>query len=280
MNASSTSYGQSYLSGFINLLVVVIALVIFYYSFQFFFGGATQGSSMVESGKITANQGVKIYANQAQIYEGGEYSVNMWLYISGWKTNQGTRKHVFELGGLNFATLLVALGAYKNSLSVRVSTKGNSGVDASGNDASGNNMPQAQGQGGEVLLDASTMANFFKPLSMDDGLLNVQPTCDIEEIDLQRWTQVTVVINGRTCDVYIDGKLARSCVLPHFYKVDPTGQSVKLVDRAGFDGYVSQVNTFNYVLTPNVIYQSYMAGPSGSNLDAWVFFKSFFAPPS
>jgi hypothetical protein len=76
----------------------------------------------------------------------------------------------------------------------------------------------------------------------------------------------------------MDGKLARSCVLPHFYKVDPTGHSVKLVDRAGFDGYVSQVNTFNYALTPNVIYQSYMAGPSGSNLDAWAYFKSFFVP--
>jgi len=280
MNASSTGYGQSYLSGFINLLVVVIALVIFYYSFQFFFGGATQSSSMVESGKITANQGVKIYANQAQIYEGGEYSVNMWLYISGWKTNQGTRKHVFELGGSNFSTLLVALGAYKNSLSVRVSTKGNSGVDASGNDASGNRMMHTQGQGGEVLLDTATLTSFFKPLSMDDGLLNVQPSCDIEEIDLQRWTQVTIVINGRTCDVYMDGKLARSCVLPHFYKVDPTGHSVKLVDRAGFDGYLSQVNTFNYALTPNVIYQLYMSGPSGSNLDAWEYFKSFFKSAS
>jgi hypothetical protein len=284
MNASSTSYGQSYMSGFINLLVVVIALVIFYYSFQFFFGEATQSSYTVEPGKLTANQGVKIYANQAQIYEGGEYSVNMWLYISGWKTNQGTRKHVFELGGSNFSTLLVALGAYKNSLSVRVSTKGNSGVDASGNDASGNKMPhaqgQGQGQGGEVLLDAATLSSFFKPLSMDDGLLNVQPSCDIEEIDLQRWTQVSVVINGRTCDVYMDGKLARSCVLPHFYKVDPTGQSVKLIDRAGFDGYISQVKTFNYALTPNVIYQSYMAGPSGSNLDAWAYLKSFFGPPN
>ena len=280
MNTSSSSYGQSYLSGFINLLVVVIALVILYYSFQFFFGRDAQNSNMIEAGKITANQGVKIYKNHAQIYEGGEYSVNMWLYISGWKTNQGTRKHVFELGGTNFATLLVALGAYKNSLSVRVSTKGNSGVDASGNDASGNRMLQTQGQGGEVLLDAATLTSFFKPLSMDDGLLNMQPVCDIEEIDLQRWTQVTVVINGRTCDVYMDGKLARSCVLPHFYKVDPTGQSVKVVDRAGFDGYVSRVNTFNYALTPNVIYQSYMAGPSGTNLDAFVYFKSFFAPPS
>ena len=280
MNTSSSSYGQSYLSGFINLLVVVIALVILYYSFQFFFGRGAQNSNMIEAGKITANQGVKIYKNHAQIYEGGEYSVNMWLYISGWKTNQGTRKHVFELGGTNFATLLVALGAYKNSLSVRVSTKGNSGVDASGNDASGNRMLQTQGQGGEVLLDAATLTSFFKPLSMDDGLLNMQPVCDIEEIDLQRWTQVTVVINGRTCDVYMDGKLARSCVLPHFYKVDPTGQSVKVVDRAGFDGYVSRVNTFNYALTPNVIYQSYMAGPSGTNLDAWEYFKSFFAPPS
>jgi hypothetical protein len=90
---------------------------------------------------------------------------------------------------------------------------------------------------------------------MDDDLLDVQPGCDIE-IDLQRWTQVTVVINGRTCDVYMDGKLARSCVLPHLLQ----GGSYRSLSEVNGNqqyrlrnGYVSQVKkSFNYALTPNV----------------------------
>lgn len=247
------------LSGFINLLIVVIALVILYYSFRFFYGTNTSTGVMVESGKIAANQGMKRYTNQSQIYEGGEYSVNFWMYISDWNYKQGTRKHVIELGGNNFATLLVALGAYNNSLSVRVDTK----------DASGSSVP------GITITNADKEA-FFKPLQSDNSL-TVQPMCDIEEIDLQRWVQVTICMNGRTCDVYIDGKLARSCVLDSFFKVDPTSISVKLVDRGGFDGYVSQVSTYNYSLNPSAVYNMYMAGPAGSSLDPWAYFVGLFA---
>jgi hypothetical protein len=246
------------LTGFINLLVVVIALVIVYYSFGFFYGTSTSNGVTVESGKISANQGVKKYTNQAQIYEGGEYSVNFWVYVSGWTYKQGTRKHVLELGGTNFATLLVALGSTKNSLSVRVDTR-----DASGSSVNG------------IGLTNADKELFFKPLQ-SDGALTVQPMCDIDEIDMQRWIQVTVCINGRTCDVYMDGKLARSCVLPSFYKVDPTGQSVTLVDRGGFDGYVSRVSTYNYSLNPSAVYGMYQAGPTGASLDPWAYFSGLF----
>ena len=246
------------LSGFINLLVVVIALVIVYYSFGFFYGTSTSSGVIVESGKISANQGVKNYKKQAQIYEGGEYSVNFWMYVSGWNYKQGTAKHVLELGGTNFATLLVALGAYKNSLSVRVDTRDASGASVAG-----------------IGLKNSDKETLFKPLQSDTAL-TVQPMCDIEHIDMQRWVQVSVCINGRTCDVYIDGKLARSCVLPSFFKVDPTGQSLTLVDRGGFDGYVSQVSTYNYSLNPSSIYNMYMAGPTGSSLNPWSYFVGLF----
>ena len=246
------------LTGFINLLVVVIALVIVYYSFGFFYGTSTSNGVTVMSGKISANQGMKKYTNQAQIYEGGEYSVNFWVYVSGWNYKQGTRKHVLEVGGTNFATLLVALGSTKNSLSVRVDTK-----DASGSSVSG------------IGLTNADKELFFRPLQSDTAL-TIQPMCDIDEIDLQRWIQVTVCINGRTCDVYIDGKLARSCVLPSFYRVDPTGQSVTVVDRGGFDGYVSQVSTYNYSLNPSAVYGMYQAGPTGASLDPWAYFTGLF----
>lgn len=243
------------LSGFINLLIVVIALVIVYYSFLFFYGTATSSGVVVMGDKVVANQGSKILKNHPSMYEGGEYSVNAWVYISGWKYNQGTRKHILELGGPNFATLLISLGAFKNSLSVRVDTQ-----DASGS---------------SVALTRANNDAFFKPLQTDNSLI-IQPVCDIEEIDMQRWVQVTVCLNGRTCDVYIDGKLARSCVLDGFFKVDPTGSALTLVDRGGFDGYVSQVSAYNYSLNPSTVYTMYMNGPTGSSLNPWTYFTGLF----
>jgi hypothetical protein len=251
-----SSTNGAVLSGFINLLVIVIGLIVLYYSYQFLFGTSMLNAVTIESGKVTANQGLKTYTNQTKLYEGGEYTVNLWVYISGWGYLRGTRKHILEIGGTQFSTLLISLGAQTNSLSVRVDA-----VDASGN-------PLGNNQGG---LAPKQINDLFKPYASE-----VSAPCDIDEIDLQRWIQVSVVLNGNVCDVYMDGKLVRSCVLPSYYRVDTTGQMVKLVDRGGFDGYVSQVSTYNYALHPTSIYNMYMSGPSSTVSDVWSYFVSLF----
>jgi hypothetical protein len=290
--ATNTGYGKSVISGFVNLLMVVAALLIFYWMFKAFYGDVKEQGVVVEASKIVANQGVKTYTNQAPIYEGGEYTTNFWVYVSGWRTNQGTRKHVLEIGGTNYATLIVSLGAFKNSLQVRVhsrqmsTTTTKSGADCSGADCSGaavGGVTTASPVGGttdDISLTTADKGEYFKPMSVDNGLMDSNTLCDIDEIDLQRWVQVTVVLNGRTCDVYIDGKLMRSCVLPSFYKVDPTGQKLKLTDYAGFDGYVSNVSTYNYSLTPDKIYHMYMKGPQSESFDLVKYFTSFFRSPA
>jgi hypothetical protein len=243
------------LSGFINLIIVVVALVIVYYSFGFFYGTSTSTGVVVQSDKVVANQGVKTFKNHPHMYEGGEYSVNFWLYVSGWNYKQGTRKHVLEIGGPNFSTLLVSMGAFKNTLSVRVDT----------HDASGS----------PITLSKANNQQFFAPLQSDNAL-TLDPSCNLDEIDLQRWVQVTVCLNGRTCDVYLDGKLARSCVLPGFFRVDAADSALTVVDRGGFDGYVSQVSAYNYALNPSAVYTMYMNGPSAASLDPWAYFTGLF----
>jgi hypothetical protein len=100
---------------------------------------------------------------------------------------------------------------------------------------------------------------------MDDSLLNPTQMCDIPVIDMQRWVNITVVLSGRTIDVYMDGKLARSCISPSYYKVDPTGVKLKIAERGGFDGYINGVSMFNYPISPADVYRIYQAGPTGKS---------------
>ena len=118
----------------------------------------------------------------------------------------------------------------------------------------------------------------FTPLAMNDSLLDTPPICDLPEIDLQRWTMVTVVLSGRTIDVYIDGKLRRSCVTPSYYKVDPTGVKAVMTSRGGFDGYTGNTSVANYSMNPDEIYRAYLAGPEGSSTpgDILNWFVSLF----
>jgi hypothetical protein len=181
-----------------------------------------------------------------------------------------------SVGGPNFDIIRVYLGGNKPSLKVRLQTKDSSGTANSvptGATASQNQMSSMPIES----LDKATQNAVFNILQTDSGLLDSSPLCDLPEIDLQRWVNITIAANGRTVDVYLDGKLARSCVLPSFFKVDAGGYSAYLLSYGGFGGQIANVSMYDAALNPEQVYKNYMAGPQPiTNLGDWI--KSFFAP--
>jgi hypothetical protein len=91
----------------------------------------------------------------------------------------------------------------------------------------------------------------------EDGSLK---QCDVMDIDLQRWMNVTVSVNGRIMDVYLDGKLARSCILSNVQRLSEKDLQY-LVLCPTFSGYVSGIRWSNYAVAPDVIYGRYQSGP-------------------
>jgi hypothetical protein len=237
-----------------GIVVVIAAIVILYYLYAFLYGSQGITSQKIITTPIDGNSTDKPLYPIPPIYEGGEYSVSFWLYITAFKDQVGRNKHILEIRGANQSTLLVGLGAFKNKLMVKVHTA-------------------SEGTRG-TSLTIPDVRKLFKDTQVPSGLLDEQTDlCDLPEVDLQRWVQISVVLNGRTVDVYSDGKLARSCVLPSFYKVDPKGVQMKLLDFDGFDGYLSDVSCYNYALNPDQVYRIYMSGPSdgaGSSFLDWL----------
>jgi len=203
------------------------------------------------------------------IYEGGEYAISMWVYINSYNVNRNRRKHIFEISGTSFSTLLIGLGAFKNTLIVRTHSKDFDAAAAAStapaSTASTATTIQTPGSEEATRVDGSLtpadLTNLFQPLALDDTILDMNPMCDLPEIDMQRWTFITVSISGRTIDVYLDGKLARSCVSKSYYKVDPAGVKAKMLDHGGFDGHISKVYAYNSGISPSDIYTMYQAGP-------------------
>ena len=134
------------------------------------------------------------------------------------------------------------------------------------------NTPNSAGT--DSSLTTADLTGLFKPLAMDDSIIDTNPMCDLPEIDMQRWALVSVVLSGRVVDVYLDGKLARSCVTRSYYKVDPAGVKLTLLDKGGFDGHLSNTNLYNYALTPGDIYSIYQSGPFGTSSAVTSWFSS------
>jgi hypothetical protein len=83
--------------------------------------------------------------------------------------------------------------------------------------------------------------------------------CDIKNIPLQKWVHIAYILNNRTVDIYIDGKLERSCVLRGVPKLND--EPVRVCDNGGFFGKISNLVYFRYAMKPDEVYNVYSKGP-------------------
>ena len=271
----------------IPILLIFVGLVALYYLYKYLFGpkGGNTYSLISQSrpAHIDPSQPIIITSDKLPLlYEGGEFTISSWIYVNNWSYRQGFNKSIINIGGPNFDTIRVYLGGNKPSLSVRLQTKERSAVNnsvPSGATTSDININIGTGANTVPIesLDKGTQNATFNILQTDSGLLDGSPLCDLPEIDLQRWINITISVNGKTVDVYYDGKLARSCVLPSFFKVDAGGYSASLLAYGGFGGEISTTNMYDTALNPEQVYKNYMAGPEPiTNIFQWI--SSFFTP--
>lgn len=237
-----------------NVVYVVAALVAFYLVYIYLFSTSDMEVTLLDT-DIPANPAqfiqIPLPTTNAdlRVKQGGVYTISYWMYITSWDFRSGLPKSVLQIKDLNVTNDLLTTILYPNEskLMVRVHNDGHSAEPDMTDPAVAG--PFFNGQG-----DMSKFA--------PSGLV---PMCDLSDIDLQRWINITISVNGRIVDVYYDGKLARSCVLPGVPSASATGRQVVTIGRAGgFMGKISGVQFFGYPLTPDRIYAIYQTGPAFS----------------
>jgi hypothetical protein len=209
--------------------------------------------------------------------DSGQYSVSMWVYVVSAVAPTGSPlMNLFEISsGDRFATtkkgktlLYIGLNPKNAGLVVRQST-----MDST-DSVIDNTLTSS---------DADTAPSKY-PLSSLISSYNTGSTytnsdrCDIVNgIEYQRWVLITTVANNRTLDVYIDGKLSRSCVYKAGYGFNsPTANAyVGLDNKNALKGYSSSVYFYDYAMSPEQVWRTYQTGPGGPvSWSQWI--SSFF----
>lgn len=108
---------------------------------------------------------------------------------------------------------------------------------------------------------------------------NNTKSCDIKNIKLQKWVNITMSVYGNTVDLYLDGKLVRTCVLTAM-PIGPTINDTLFVGGAytksttvcngdspgDLRGYISNVVYKSDYFTPEEAWNIYSAGYSGAGM--------------
>jgi len=187
-----------------------------------------------------------------QIKPGGEYTFSFWVYIDAWAGSKvASILNITDSTNTTNALLSVLLYPTSPTMAIRLATSGTSTPDYTVN-----TVRQAL-EGGANISGMGSMTSA--------GSTTSTPVCDLQNIDMQRWLNVTVCTSGRIVDIYYDGKLNRSCILPGPIRgaTGASTQNVKIGEAAGFRGSLGVMNYYAYALTPDRIYSIYLAGPGG-----------------
>jgi len=114
------------------------------------------------------------------------------------------------------------------------------------------------------------LTNSLKVVTSTSDVSGVE-SCDISNIPLMTWVHIAYVLNNRTVDIYINGKLERSCALRNIPIL--TDAPVYITQDGGFYGKMGKTQYFTKALLPTDVVNLYQQGPLGSTQYQIQFFQ-------
>lgn len=256
-------------SGWIGPVVLLFVLIgAVYLIYSYLYAASDPTYTLLLDGEAIARSPVKLTNDKIpRIATGTDFTLSLWFYIDDYNYRASQSKFLFALGPalLGDSTrnvLVAALAPTTNDLMIRANAHATTATSPSPG-----TLPAATGSATPDITNELSLRNL---MSQQTSMAMFQPTagtealtpCDIREVPLQRWVNLTVVVSGRTMDVYVDGKLTRSCVLDSVVSVPHGKLSLRMGDYNGFGGRVSYAQMWASQLTPDTIYGIYQMGPA------------------
>lgn len=244
-----------------TILGLIVLVVVLYYAYQYFITGATTSTTSVSTAgdlvpsSLSGKAATTIASTNFPAGENNNYGLNFWMYIKDWDTNFGKEKTILKRGDGN---PLITLHPTDNSLNVKVA------IYPAGT-ATAPATPSATGS-------TSSAGDVY--------------TCTVENVPLQAWFAVSVTVFQRNLDIYINGQLVKSCVLPGVPKL-AAGDVVVGDASTGFSGSVCTMKYLSRTLVPSDALSFFSAGtpcgtpggtvePGGFTLFGYTFRFSIF----
>jgi len=162
------------------------------------------------------------------------FTYSIWFFIDNWNYRYGESKVIFGRMSGNGTSLtpcpLVSLGALDNDIDISLQVY-------PGTDSINSAVPNATN---------SSTSKFT-----------------VSNVPLQKWVNLLISAYGRSLDVYIDGKLTRTFLLPGVAKVD-TSTNIYITPQGGFSGWTSLFQYWPNATDPQSAWNIYKAGYGGS----------------
>lgn len=233
----------------LTIVIIVVMLVLIIYLISYIFSDPYtlqqmqngQTASMIKASSLASNSGTNA--------ESTNFAYSIWFYINDWNYRYGEPKVIFGRMGAPSAP-----------------TTDTTGKDTTGKGTTGKGTTSVSGTDPcpSIVLDA-VENNLIISLSCFPGdgtnthTTSVVETCNVSNVAVQRWVNLIVSVYGRSMDVYIDGKLVKTCLLPGVANVNNSAD-VYITPSGGFSGWTSKFQYYPYPINPQEAWNIYSNG--------------------
>jgi hypothetical protein len=226
---------MSPLSIFFSILVIVLILMLLRYILS-----DPYTLQNMQDGKTASTISASSLATNGSNVPSSNFAYSIWFYINNWNYRYGEQKVIFgrmgAVSGKNGGTIpgvngldpcpAVVLGAIENNISISLGCY--PGADQQPTTAGGNTIVH---------------------------------TCSVSNVPIQKWVNLVVSVYGRSMDLYIDGKLVRTCLLPGVASVNQNA-NVYVTPLGGFEGWTSKFQYYPNSINPQEAWNIYTRGYS------------------
>jgi hypothetical protein len=226
---------MSPLSIVITIVVIVLILMLLRYIFS-----DPYTLQNIQDGKTSSTIAATSLATNGSSVPSSNFAYSIWFYINNWNYRYGEPKVVFgrmgTVSGQGTGSVpgvsgmdpcpAVVLGAVENNLDISLGCY--PGVDQ-----------EPTTPGGTTVVH----------------------TCSVSNVPIQKWVNLVVSVYGRSMDIYIDGKLVRTCLLPGVASVNNSA-NVYVTPSGGFEGWTSKFQYYPNSINPQEAWNIYTKGYS------------------
>ena len=238
---------------FLKIVLIIVALIIFLKFASYVFSNKSTVQDNIADGTILSV--IPADSLDKGTVGNNNFSYSTWFYVSDWNYRYGEYKVILgrmsapsssttsSFNGINGIgpCPVIYLGQTQNNISIQQ------------NCYKGVNNPDTTTPPPPAGTPPPTQPN------------DIVSTCVVSNIPIQKWVNLIVSVYGRTLDVYIDGKLVKTCLLPGIAKVN-SNADLLITPNGGFNGWTSRTQYWATPMNPDQAWDIYSKSFKNTNL--------------
>jgi len=260
----------------VNIIIIIVLVIVLVWGLNNLFfktniifdvmcdaSELAQGVNSV-SGLFSSNKNV-VFAKDIPETSSSNFMLSVWFYIENWGDNISYEKNILFMSHKEFAITAPGL----DNPITGISSKRTLAVPTSITTVYKNINIALDKYENNLFIDIETYLDKAQSITQP-GQTNYT-RYKIPNISVQKWNNLTLSVDTRTLDVYLDGKLRNSFILHGLYKNQNEDQSKKNIyignmkltgssTNSGFEGYITRIRYEGHSINPQEAYKIYKAG--------------------